>query len=712
MNPLTDILAKSPKNGGTPLVDHLRHVALVSEKIGSAIGLDTKVARTGAYLHDIGKAHPDFQRKLHQRVHDEGIPFRHEIASLLFLPLVPREQWANLIDMIVAHHRSLRKDKKEQGFLDLVDIQEPEDVFNRHAESWQEWSPHALTILKALGMETRALEINEASEAFDFVLDYCADKQRGWSKWKGLLVGADHFASALIEETERFSSNLFKLPELHYFHSRRNDLYPLSLADSKDKRPHTIVTAPTGAGKTDFLMRRCKGRVFYTLPFQASINAMYRRFTNECLPEGTDIRVLHASSRLVFNKSDDYEEKALQPLVGSAVKVLTPHQLAALICGTRGFETIALDVAGTDVILDEIHSYSKTAQAMVLEIIRVLLKLGCRVHVGTATMPSALYEQALRLLGGEAQVYQVRLTNEQLDSFDRHIVHRHQSEDSALGMVTEAIERGEKVLVVSNRVDVAQQRFQLLGERHPHIPSLLLHSRFRRCDRAGLEQRLMKEFEKGSGPCIVVATQVVEVSLDISFDVMITDCAPLDSLIQRFGRINRRRTVEAVGQRLVKPVHVIAPPEDGAACLPYKKKVLEDSFAQLPDGGLLCERDVQQMIDTVYPTLEVVPIDTHLVWQDDEFLLKELCHWPSSVLMETLNIESATCIRLSNQEEYENGKYEDRLRLEIPISQKAARYRKFTHFGHSDYGTRPLIVPDGSYNPILGLTLSEIDSFL
>lgn len=713
MNPLTDILAKSPQNGGTPLIRHLRQVGVVAEKIAEAIGFDIILARTGAYLHDIGKAHPDFQHKLYERVFETGIPFRHEFASLFFLPILPSDQWRFMIDMIVAHHRSLRKGKREQGFLDMLNMEDPDDVFERHAEPWSEWSPHALVILRALGLETRVVSIDEAKQAFEFTYDYCTSKKNGWSKWKGLLVGADHFASALLDETERCSSRLFSFPQFEFFHSRRSELYPLSFVDVSDARPHTLVTAPTGAGKTDFLMRRCSRRVFYTLPFQASINAMFRRFTDgKSFPSETDIRLLHASSRLIVNRENDYEERTLQPLVGSSVKVLTPHQLAALICGTRGFETIAIDVQGSDVILDEIHSYSSTAQAMVLEIIKVLVTLDCRVHVGTATMPTALYQQTFDLLGGDEKVCQVRLTAEQLDTFDRHIIHTHPDEESAFAVLDEALERGDKALVVSNRVDAAQERFERLTKLHPDIPMLLLHSRFKRGDRADLEQKLMNEFEPSQGPCLVVATQVVEVSLDISFDLMITDCAPLDSLIQRFGRINRRRTLETMKHPKLKPIHVIAPAEDGNACKPYRKDVLHKSYAQLPNGDLH-ERDVQKMIDSVYPCVQVEEIDMQgLVWQDGEFLLTELCHYPSAVLIEALNIESASCIVFSNKEEYEHGTYEQRVRLEIPISQKAARYRKFTDFGHSEYGTEPLIVPDESYDPALGLRLKEIDTFI
>lgn len=86
-------------------------------------------------------------------------------------------------------------------------------------------------------------------------------------------------------------------------------------------------------GKTDFLLRRCKGRVFYTLPFQASINSMWERIKS--VVPNKDIRLLHATSK--FATKDKVNEQILQPLAGSAIKILTPHQLAAVIFGDFWF---------------------------------------------------------------------------------------------------------------------------------------------------------------------------------------------------------------------------------------------------------------------------------------------------------------------------------------------------------------------------------------
>jgi CRISPR-associated endonuclease/helicase Cas3 len=723
MNPLTDIYAKSLDNGGTPLYDHLLHVAEVAQAFARHRGMDERIARLGALLHDIGKVHPEFQAMLNNVRREHPIPLRHELISLLFLPAFAREDWAVLVEIVVAHHRSLREDSKKQGLLDILNPKEgvadsAEELFEQYAKDWEVWSPLALVILRACGVESGAISRESAFAALEFSIQHCKTKLRpsagyDWSRWKGLLVGADHIASALGEATYSRIPTLFQTPNVSWFHGRSNSLYSLSILPTDDLRPHTLVIAPTGAGKTDYLMRRARGRVFYTLPFQASINAMYRRFCEALQGQADTIRVLHAASSLSVQGKNSYEEKLLQDKVGAAIKVLTPHQLAALICGTRGFETVALDIQGCDVILDEIHSYSGVAQSMVLEIIKALLRLECRVHIGSATMPSALTSAVLTLLGGEVATLVTKLSDEELDKFDRHIIHKNIGYEAAFALIAPAIARGEKVLIVCNRVDAAQERFDELHGLFPNVPAMLLHSRFRRRDRSNAETELTESYNKQEGACIVVATQVVEVSLDISFDIMITDAAPIDALIQRFGRINRKRTDETVAARLLKNIHVVQPPEKGSV-LPYNRETIVRSFEQLPDGDVLHECDLQAKIDAVYPRVEPLPIDVHLTWEGDQFLLSELCHHPKSVLMTMLEIDSASCILLADREAYLRGNSETRTMLEIPISQAAARYRLTSGMKTEQLtvGSRPIVVLDELYSRETGLQFTETDNFL
>ncbi len=690
------ILAKHEDNGGLPLIIHLKGVANAAVTIARHVGLDEELAHKGAILHDIGKVSPLFQRTLkHGYIHQPGFVFRHEIASLLFLSLIPEAERPAIIDMIVAHHKSILNDISEKGILDMDDNM---DCFTRHAYKFEEWSPIALTILKKCGIETHPISREEAESNYEFVIDYCENRTLGVSKWKGLLMAADHYASALDEKIEASLDKLFIQPDLS-FYNRVHHLYPLSCVNTNDDRKHTLVTAPTGAGKTDFLLRRCKGRVFYTLPFQASINAMYDRIKSDLYGTDAQISLLHAASSLKI-RGKNIEESILQHHLGASVKILTPHQMASIVFGIKGFESMLLDLEGCDVILDEIHTYASETQAIVLKIIEILKSIGCRIHVGTATMPTILYNKILELLGGISEVYEISLSDNILQTFNRHIIHKVADFDNCKEIVDNAVMDNKKVLIVCNQVKRAQKLYDSICDVYPDTDRMLIHSRFKRSDRSRLEQSLKDNFNASTEACVVVSTQVVEVSLDISFDVMITECAPIDAMIQRFGRINRKRTDETIG--IYKDIYVIQPPKEKNDALPYDIDILQKSFDVLPNDKLLQETSLQTMIDTVYPDTKFMNLDySGVVFTGGKWVIKELCHYAKSALLEVLDINSAVCIQESDKEEYLHTP-ENRMMLEIPVSYKSIAYRKLQQI---DISSRPFIIPDKAYDDEKGLLL-------
>ena len=522
-------------------------------------------------------------------------------------------------------------------------------------------------------------------------------------------MGADHYASALINDTERYLAKAFKVPDLSFF-DRTHQLYPLSFKDPSSVRTHTIVVASTGAGKTDYLFKRTKGRIFYTLPFQASINAMYMRVANDLTPNNPelDIRVLHSSSMVVKRKGAE-EETALQSLFGSSIKVLTPHQLASIAFGMKGYEALLLDLKGCDIILDEIHTYTGASQAIVIKLVQILHQLNCRIHIGTATMPTALYSRIMEILGDD--VLEVKLSNEEMDQFNRHTIHKINGFEESIPLINQAVDKREKILVVYNRVARAQEAYDELIDAFPEVPIMLLHSRFKRGDRNEKERQLMGIDEEGNptgqfntsqDACIVVSTQIVEVSLDISFDLMITETAPIDALIQRFGRINRKRTVDNIGK--TKPVYVIAPPESKTDALPYDLEVLNRSFEVLPDGDILREKDLQEKIDCVFPELNFLNIEEHAIFKQDGIIkIDKLTHHSKSILFELLDIDSVSCICESDVEEYENSFFEKRLQMEIPV-----RYFNVRTMYQMQSGNKPFIIPNKAYNQESGLDVRKI----
>ena len=699
------LLAKSAPEW-TSLKAHTQHVCLAVIAFARYLGLNIAIAKNGAILHDIGKAHTYFQTKRLKGEGKRGDIFRHEIASLFFLSTFPKEQWNALIEMVVGHHKSVVRDNSELG---LLDLEEAYEYIDFHLGEWEMWSPDAIALLQDLGVECKEISRQQALDNLKYCIDYCETETRkkGYSEWRGLLMGSDHFASSLIDKTDSETQRIFKTPNLD-FYNRQHPLYPLSYKDANSSRKHTIVIACTGAGKTDFLFRRCKGRVFYTLPFQASINAMYKRVGSDLEKNNPDIdiRVLHSTSIIVKRKKD--EETALQNLMGSSVKIMTPHQLATIALGMKGYEAMILDLKGCDVILDEVHTYSGISQALVLKIIEVLKAIDCRIHIGTATMPTILYKKIKELLDDD--VLEVKLDDEELDQFDRHIVHKLDAFEGAKKIIAEAIQSNQKILIVMNTVQDAQTVYDYIQEVHSEVPSLLLHSKFKRGDRNIKEKQLLgldengnptNEFNTSSKSCIVVSTQIVEVSLDIIFDVMITATAPLDALIQRFGRINRKRNQDTIGK--FKNVYVIAPSETDKNDKPYNLTIMQKSFDVLEDGKILRERDLQEKIDQVFTEIDFMKIEEHCKFKEGEFTIQKLTHRSKATLFELLEIDSVSCITEDDVKAYENGDFETRLNLEIPVA-----YWSVAKMEQSQKGNKPFIIPEVAYDFESGLNQSKI----
>lgn len=697
MNTHQEILAKSDKNGPISLYQHLKNVADIARVMAKHIGLDEQVAIEGALLHDIGKTSPVFQKKLNATNQEEpGSIFRHEIASLFFLSLICKEHRDAVIDMIVAHHKSMYKDVRELGILDLDDNTK---CFEEHSRGFEQWSDIALDILESLGMKTHEFSIEEAKDNYEYVINYCNKRKAGCSEWRGLLMAADHMATAMETAFEMPLDKLFIKPDLS-FYNRQSELYPLSMISVDNNKKHTLVTAPTGAGKTDFLLRRCHGRVFYTLPFQASINAIYDRIKRDLFDTDAQVYLLHAASNLKV-KDGKVEESIMQRHVGASVKVLTPHQMASVVFGIKGYEAMAMDLRGCDIILDEIHTYSDIMQSIVLRIIEILVALDCRVHVGTATMPTVLYQKILQLLGGADAVYEVKLDPQTLQTFNRHQIYKLKDKKESYDVIASAIESNSKVLIVCNQVKRAQKLYESIEELYPGVKKMLVHSRYKRSDRAKLENELRENFNQLENfPCIVVSTQVVEVSLDISFDVMITECAPIDALTQRFGRINRKRTRDTIGH--YKPIYVIAPSEDDNEALPYSLDVLKDTFRILPDSGDIMEEcHVQEMIDKVYPKIDFQNIDfTGVAFLEGKWVLKALCHHPKSALLETLDINSAVCITEEDKDRYLCANGLERIEMEIPVSYHSIAHRNLNQLNK---GSHPFVIPNKGYDEEKGL---------
>lgn len=342
-----------------------------------------------------------------------------------------------------------------------------------------------------------------------------------------------------------------------------------------------ILEAPMGEGKTEAALLAAEvlahdsgaNGCFVALPTQATSDAMFSRVRSwlDSVPGGATLTLAHGKAHL----NDEYRGLARKARVVSECGAVAHDWLrgrkkaglASFVVGTIDQVLFAglksrhvmlrhLALAGKVVIIDEVHAYDVYMSGY---LDRVLLWLGAyRVPVIllSATLPDARRAELLRAYDSAAEVPEghpgypvVTATNlaprtfpmparsvpVALDRLDDDL-------DTLSAYLREHLRDGGCAVVVRNTVGRVQETAAHLANE---FDVTINHARFLACDRAAKDRDLLRRFgppEKADGRPrrhVVVASQVVEQSLDVDFDLMVTDLAPVDLVLQRMGRLHR-----------------------------------------------------------------------------------------------------------------------------------------------------------------------------
>lgn len=335
------------------------------------------------------------------------------------------------------------------------------------------------------------------------------------------------------------------------------------------KAPGTfILEAETGSGKTEAaillarrLLERGASGIYWALPTQATSDAMHERMTTYATrlfpdmpledvvlahggrphpestsPGGTDC----ASNRAGAWLADGLKRALLSPF---AVGTIDQALLAALPVKHQCLRLAGL--AGKVLVVDEVHAYDNYELRLLERLLEIHHLQGGHAILLSATLPSGLRE---RLLGGpiEGAAYPLiswrhesrgalPVADELSKPKRMHMVH---GEDQVAALIEQAAP-GQCVAWIRNSVAETAAAADLLRERG--LDPILFHSRFTRHDRRQIEERVARAGGAERPPMIVVATQVLEQSLDVDFDVIVTDLCPMDLIVQRMGRLHRHR---------------------------------------------------------------------------------------------------------------------------------------------------------------------------
>ncbi len=613
----------------------------------------------GAFLHDFGKAMPGFQGMLRC---DAGLKelwgrHRHEVFSLAFLDWITdgldqtERLWAAAA--IVSHHRDKPDIMFSYSLLAGDDGRDPlfrqiENFPKEHAAGLHNWlTACGWSWAQSLGFDQLGVRpvgfVTEVEEPFAatavsrirYWLDEYGDFVERLDRRKyaalgiplmalrGTLINADHSASAHAGSLPRveFTTQAVLKAMSGKKQIDWDDLYDHQ-KDADVTESHALLIAPTGSGKTESALLwaarqtiagQSPPRLFYTLPYQASMNAMEERLAYTFGKDKVGLqhgRSLLAIYRSIMERDETNPKEAarlarwaknLNQLNYLPVRVFSPYQMLKAMYRLKGYEAQLTDYQNGLFIFDEIHAYEVERLALILKSVEYLRRYyHARFFIMSATFPGIIKEWLQTALDAPVEI---RARPELFARFQRHRLNLIEGElldEAHLNQIAAEARNGRSVLVVCNLVKRAQDAFAALTERlkNDGVEMLLLHGRFNLRDRWKKEQAIIECTGSKSDsrrPIVVVATQVVEVSLDIDLDTIYTEPAPLEALVQRFGRINRRNKMANLAA-----VNVFTLPDDGQII--YDPRLIAGTLEVLrrENGNPIDESAIGNWLDEIY----------------------------------------------------------------------------------------------------------------
>jgi CRISPR-associated endonuclease/helicase Cas3 len=411
-----------------------------------------------------------------------------------------------------------------------------------------------------------------------------------------------------------------------------------------------ILEAPMGLGKTEAALYAaynllCEERatgVYFALPTRLTSNKIHQRvrdFLQKILAPGSPHNrplLLHSKARLMDNLQDTEMGEEVSP-GGEWFNSLKRAILAPFGVGTLDQALLAVlpdirhdfvrsfGLLGKVVILDEVHTYDAYTGLLLDALVERLRQLHCTVIILSATLTrgrrAALlssdaeredYPLVSALALGSAHLCETPVSPQP----DREVVLcACDSEQAAFGEAIGRSLQGQQVLWIENTVADAQESYRKLAALAPSgVERGLIHSRFLPHDRTKKEDLWTGYYGKDSGDRakkgrVLVGTQVLEQSLDIDSDFLVTRLCPTDMFLQRLGRLWRHEERWDRAKRARREAWLLVPPQSetllpehfGKSAKVYEPYVLFRSLETLtPLSAVHLPSQIRHLIEATY----------------------------------------------------------------------------------------------------------------
>ncbi len=580
-------------------------------------------------FHDVAKATSIFQAK----IRNESLTGQesHALSSIIFLyPLIKDKPLANFgnnpyfpeIMSIATHHSRLHKGVFDEIRLDNEYAKESyfEYYFlmiNEQAKFYQIplWKDilFSTDMLKASPRNLLRFGIIKNLDNNAYIYDKTNKARDLFLLFKSVLHYCDWIASSKdnsYKYENGFNNNSItkRMTDLNEEFERWNDFQLRSALASEQ---NIFVQIATGQGKTEAAVLWATNnnqyqKIIFLLPTMVTTNKMYKRMLQ--FFESRDIVGLSHSAAQYYLKDDDeirenefrkhslYNRTFFKP-----VTVATVDQLIYSFFNWGHWVLTGAASYNAKIIIDEIHIYDAYTFGLLLQAIECIRPFNSKFAIMSASLPNILKNELAKVLPDY-----VLIQEPAHDEKQRHLVEVKESLiEENIETILEYFNAGRKVLVVCNTIGKAREIFGKL-ENVCQKNKMLFHSQFILRDKRKKED-ILENITKKNGGYIAVCTQIVEVSLDIDFDVLVTENAPIDALIQRLGRVNRKGKIkERIPEWEFAPV-IITKESVNSRKYVYKElnSILIDTFNKISlksksNQGNLKERDFRELVNDIY----------------------------------------------------------------------------------------------------------------
>lgn len=569
-----------------------------------------------AYFHDIGKATFQFEETIE---HNSRSYHSFYSANLLTKIKDFNLYGINLLMLCVMTHHSIFNQSskfKSAGnskelkfeFLDCA-----KEFFYSYKNAYEKYINRKCSynfeyekiLLKKMGSKIRRIyKCVEGIEEDVGEIDY-KKLRLVYSYVLGILNLADWIASAKFNKTmpQMEFDNLIDKNELCKRLAKSIDILEFKPKDFQDKlssfEGSVLVEIPTGEGKTEgsFLwgiknLKGKSGKLIYTLPTQTTSNKLYKRAEEVFSHDNTGL--VHGASKIFLEKQYEDEHGEIDDECESNIlfsrtfnknfTVSTIDSLFKYFLNTGRYNIAMLNFMKSAVIIDEIHSYDFKMMGFIKRFLEICQYYKVPICIMSASIP----DKTKKLIGIDKMPV---ITDSKLFAQKANYIYKVDDFlDNNLNSIIHKYNKGKNILIVRNNIRDSIKTFLSLKEKIENI--ILYNSQFKKMDRIEKESEIYNKLEDKEH-FILVATQVVEISLDIDFDVMYTDNAPIDSLIQRFGRVNRKKNPDKFGE-----IFIFKNTNEK----PYYYKVLELTYETIEEG-LFTLAKYNEWLNIVYDKL-------------------------------------------------------------------------------------------------------------